>query len=185
MINSFRLLKERKSKKGFSLLELLLVLGVIAALIVAAFMIFPKVQASQRLDRESRNLTAIQAGVKSLYGGRAKISDLNTDSFIASKNAPDNMIQEGKLINEWKGNVSVEYSGNHGKYNIIYDAVPASDCSKLISAVSGNFVIIDVYNGNGSTQVKNLEEGKNIDIAATSAACFSEDNSTIIFSSII
>lgn len=46
MINSFRLLKGSKSKKGFSLLELLLVLGVIAALIVAAFMIFPKVQAS-------------------------------------------------------------------------------------------------------------------------------------------
>ncbi|MCP6541781.1 prepilin-type cleavage/methylation domain-containing protein, partial [Klebsiella pneumoniae] len=109
---------------------LLLVLGAIAALIVAAFMIFPKVQASQRIDRESRNLTAIQAGVKSLYGGRAKISSINTDSFIASKNAPENMIQDGKLINEWKGNVSVEYSGNHGKYNIIYDAVPASDCSK-------------------------------------------------------
>ncbi|MGK1883163.1 type 4 pilus major pilin, partial [Klebsiella pneumoniae] len=110
---------------------------------------------------------------------------INTDSFIASKNAPENMIQDGKLINEWKGNVQVEYSGNHGKYNIIYDAVPASDCSKLIAAVSGNFVSIDVYNGNGGTQVKNLEEGKNIDIAATSAACFSEDNSTIIFASII
>lgn len=105
MINSFRLLKDRKSKKGFSLLEILLVLGAIAALIVAAFMIFPKVQASQRIDRESRNLTAIQAGVKSLYGGRAKISSINTDSFIASKNAPENMIQDGKLINEWKGNV--------------------------------------------------------------------------------
>ena len=185
MINSFRLLKDRKSKKGFSLLEILLVLGAIAALIVAAFMIFPKVQASQRIDRESRNLTAIQAGVKSLYGGRAKISSINTDSFIASKNAPENMIQDGKLINEWKGNVQVEYSGNHGKYNIIYDAVPASDCSKLIAAVSSNFVSIDVYNGNGGTQVKNLEEGKNIDIAATSAACFSEDNATIIFASII
>ncbi|HBR0320470.1 TPA: prepilin-type N-terminal cleavage/methylation domain-containing protein [Klebsiella quasipneumoniae] len=185
MINSFRLLKDRKSKKGFSLLEILLVLGAIAALIVAAFMIFPKVQASQRIDRESRNLTAIQAGVKSLYGGRAKISSINTNSFIASKNAPENMIQDGKLINEWKGNVQVEYSGNHGKYNIIYDAVPASDCSKLIAAVSGNFVSIDVYNGNGGTQVKNLEEGKNIDIAATSAACFSEDNATIIFASII
>ncbi|MED5727507.1 type II secretion system protein [Enterobacter hormaechei] len=53
MINSFRLLKDRKSKKGFSLLEILLVLGAIAALIVAAFMIFPKVQASQRIDRKA------------------------------------------------------------------------------------------------------------------------------------
>ena len=36
MINSFRLLKGRKSKKGFSLLELLLTLGVIAGIIIAA-----------------------------------------------------------------------------------------------------------------------------------------------------
>ena len=36
---------KRKSKKGFSLLELLLVLGIIAALVVAAFIVYPKVQA--------------------------------------------------------------------------------------------------------------------------------------------
>ncbi len=32
---------KRKSKKGFSLLELLLVLGIIAALVVAAFIVYP------------------------------------------------------------------------------------------------------------------------------------------------
>lgn len=31
---------KRKSKKGFSLLELLLVLGIIAALVVAAFIVY-------------------------------------------------------------------------------------------------------------------------------------------------
>lgn len=45
---------KRKSKKGFSLLELLLVLGIIAALVVAAFIVYPKVQASQRAQAESR-----------------------------------------------------------------------------------------------------------------------------------
>ncbi|ENH5449800.1 prepilin-type N-terminal cleavage/methylation domain-containing protein, partial [Klebsiella pneumoniae] len=37
------LIKNKKSKKGFSLLELLLVLGIIAALVVAAFIVYPKV----------------------------------------------------------------------------------------------------------------------------------------------
>lgn len=35
-----------KSKKGFSLLEILLVLGIIASLIVAAFIVYPKIQSS-------------------------------------------------------------------------------------------------------------------------------------------
>lgn len=55
---------KRKSKKGFSLLELLLVLGIIAALVVAAFIVYPKVQASQRAQAESNNIATIQAGVK-------------------------------------------------------------------------------------------------------------------------
>lgn len=33
-------------RKGYSLLELLLVLGIVAALIVVAFIIYPKIQAS-------------------------------------------------------------------------------------------------------------------------------------------
>jgi prepilin-type N-terminal cleavage/methylation domain-containing protein len=58
------LIKNIKSKKGFSLLELLLVLGIIAALVVAAFIVYPKVQASQRAQAESNNIATIQAGVK-------------------------------------------------------------------------------------------------------------------------
>ena len=61
------LIKNKKSKKGFSLLELLLVLGIIAALVVAAFIVYPKVQASQRAQAESNNIATIQAGVKALY----------------------------------------------------------------------------------------------------------------------
>ncbi|MCS5856821.1 hypothetical protein LNO23_26295 [Klebsiella pneumoniae subsp. pneumoniae] len=66
---------------------MLLTLGVIAGIIIAAFIVFPKFRLHKKIDKESRNITAIQAGVKSLYSGRAKISSLNTDSFIASKNA--------------------------------------------------------------------------------------------------
>lgn len=48
MINSFILLKDRKSKKGFSLLELLLTLGVIAGIIIAAFIVFQKFRLHKR-----------------------------------------------------------------------------------------------------------------------------------------
>ncbi len=52
---------KRKSKKGFSLLELLLVLGIIAALVVAAFIVYPKVQASQRAQAESHHTGRCQS----------------------------------------------------------------------------------------------------------------------------
>lgn len=48
---------KRINKKGFSLLELLLVLGIIAALIVAAFIVYPKVQDSNRATTEAKNIS--------------------------------------------------------------------------------------------------------------------------------
>ena len=53
---------ERK-RKGFSLLELLLVMGIIAALIVAAFIVYPKVQSYRNVKIESNNISSLKAEV--------------------------------------------------------------------------------------------------------------------------
>ena len=42
-------LKNKMKKQGFSLLELLLVMGIVAALIIAAFIIYPKVMTQVRV----------------------------------------------------------------------------------------------------------------------------------------
>lgn len=171
--------------KGFSLLEILLVLAVAAALVIGAFMLYPKLVASQKIEKESKNITTLQAGVKALYAGRSRLSGLSPTVLIQSKNVPDNMVQDGKLINEWKGEVDIAYQGNHGKYSITYNGVPAEACSKFITGVSGNFVSITIYNGGSGGDVKNDEEGKPLEVAKTASACGSDTVSTIMFSSII
>ena len=100
---------KRKSKKGFSLLELLLVLGIIAALVVAAFIVYPKVQASQRAQAESNNIATIQAGVKALYTSASSFTGLTNTVAVQAKIFPDNMLSgsgtAAKPINAFKGNV--------------------------------------------------------------------------------
>lgn len=51
----FTLTMYRKNS-GFSLIELLLVLGIIAALSTAAFIIFPKVQAANERQRNQQDV---------------------------------------------------------------------------------------------------------------------------------
>ena len=85
------LIKNIKNKKGFSLLELLLVLGIIAALVVAAFIVYPKVQASQRAQAESNNIATIQAGVKALYTSASSFTGLTNTVAVQAKIFPDNM----------------------------------------------------------------------------------------------
>ena len=186
------LIKNKKSKKGFSLLELLLVLGIIAALVVAAFIVYPKVQASQRAQAESNNIAAIQAGVKALYTSASSFTGLTNSVAVQAKIFPDNMLSgsgsAAKPINAFKGNVTLAAdktgpSGADGSsFTIIYSNVPAAECTKIITAVAGNFYKTGVGNvGNGNVKTA----GEVLDVAKTAMLCQNGGNSnTLIFTSL-
>lgn len=182
------LLKNKKSKKGFSLLKLLLVLGIIAALVVAAFIVYPKVQASQRAQAESNNIATIQAGVKALYTSASSFTGLTNAVAVQAKIFPDNMLSgagnAAKPINTFKGNVTLAAaktgpsSVDGSSFTITYDNVPAAECVKITTAAAGNFYITHV----GDKVVK--AAGGTLDVAATAAACSNATNNKLVFTSI-
>ncbi|EBO2776411.1 prepilin-type N-terminal cleavage/methylation domain-containing protein, partial [Salmonella enterica subsp. enterica serovar Brandenburg] len=174
--------------KGFSLLELLLVLGIIAALVVAAFIVYPKVQASQRAQAESNNIATIQAGVKALYTSASSFTGLNNSVAVQAKIFPDNMLSgsgsAAKPINAFKGNVVVASAdtgpsaATGSSFTITYENVPAAECTKIITAAAGNFYIAQV----GDATVK--EAGGTLNVAATAAACSDANSNKLVFTSI-
>jgi prepilin-type N-terminal cleavage/methylation domain-containing protein len=182
------LLKNRKSKKGFSLLELLLVLGIIAALVVAAFIVYPKVQASQRSQAESNNIATIQAGVKALYTAASTYTDLDNSVAVQAKIFPDNMLSgsgsSATPINAFKGAVTVASastgpsSTDGSSFTIEYENVPAAECTKIITATAGNFYIASV---NG-TEVKSAGGSLNVGTAASSCESGGNDNTLLLTS---
>lgn len=147
---------KKSNKKGFSLLELLLVLGIIAALIVAAFIIYPKVQDANKSSAEARNISAIYAGVKSLYSGSSTYKGLDDTLAYKAKIYPDNMVigNGTSFVNSYSGSVSVESSSNtsvgedDSGFRIKYTLLPSASCAKIVAAVSHDFYEI---NANGTT----------------------------------
>lgn len=184
------LIKNKKSKKGFSLLELLLVLGIIAALVVAAFIVYPKVQASQRAEAESSNIAAIQAGVKSLYAASPSYTGLTTQVGVQANVFPDNMLSgsgsDATPINVFKGEVTLAAAATGpsktagSSFTITYNSVPANECAKIVSSIGPNFDSVTV--GSGGTVVK--ESGKALDISATVKTCAGPIANKIVFTSL-
>ncbi|MGL0517597.1 type 4 pilus major pilin, partial [Salmonella enterica subsp. enterica] len=136
--------------------ELLLVLGIIATLVVAAFIVYPKVLASQRAQAESNNIATIQAGVKALYTSASSFTGLTNTVAVQAKIFPDNMLSgtgnAAKPINAFKGNVTLAAAGN------FYTAKVGS---KVVKAADGT-----------------------LDVAATAAACNNATSNTLVFTSI-
>lgn len=185
--------KKMKQKNGFSLIELLLVLGIIAALAITAFMIYPKVSSSNNAQREASNINTIRASVSSLYSSSPDYHGLTTAVGIKSKIFPDTMVNTAgtAALNTFKGNVTLATSSfsrsgfvRDSAFSIIYEAVPSAECVKIVSAVQSNFYSILV----GKTAVKdNRGSGTTVavgevavDVAKLTTAC-AAGNITIQF----
>lgn len=193
----------RRSRKGFSLLELLLTLGIIAGLIVAAFIVYPKVQAYRNVKIEASNISTLKAEISSLYsstiGSMPNSYSLNS-VLINAKVIPENMIIGGnKIRNTWGGDV---YTGtydiaNASAFVIQYNHVPRDECAKLVmetatgfeQVVVGSEVAGDTYGivRNGSNRgvvfgINKLGDGETaLNVASVTAACNVGANAFIMY----
>ncbi len=178
-----------KKEKGFSLLELLLVMGIIAALIVAAFIVYPKVRDSQAVDVEAKNIATIRSGLLALYASQATIAgNINNTIAIRANIFPENMLQKSGntvtgVVNSFGGKVTLSATNwvSFGKVvaNVQYDNVPKDVCVKLVSAVGPTMEIIAV----GAYWAKNEMANVSYSIASVTDACSKmAKNDTITFS---
>lgn len=173
---------------GFSLIELLLVLGVLAILLIAAFVVYPQVRDRNQINQELTNLTAIKANVSSLYASRRNYESLNTGIanqarvFPSSINGGDYRDGAG-LTPSWGGSigigpypVAIGGYGANGTYMISYTDVPQSVCLGFLSGAAPNFLRMSV---NGK-RVLDLPEGERFDVGAAAEACQNSDTLGII-----
>lgn len=148
-----------QSSRGFSLVELLLVLGVISILLVAAFVVYPQVRDREQANKEIANMVAIRANLTSLYASRGgNYGGLRTDvanqahAFPVRMNGGD-YGPGASVVSSWGGVVAVgtgsgplhrAVPAGSRKYAIRYMNVPAGVCLKLVSGVATSFDQINV-----------------------------------------
>lgn len=140
-----------KNNKGFSLIEMLLVLGVLAVLLVAAFVVYPRVRDASRANNEVANLTAIKASINNLYATKGgNYSGLTTGVANQARAFPASMnsgTYTGEAItSSWGGEVKITPAAgaNSRTFDIEYAAVPEGVCLGLVSGAAGNFKQITV-----------------------------------------
>lgn len=164
-------------KNGFSLLELMLVLGVIAALIIAAFMIYPKVSNSLKVSTEERNILTIKTVVVQTYAGKAYYDNALNNSAFFKTILPTNISQWGSIY-QLSGQLSQE-AGIYQGFSIVIDSIPKDSCIKLASDLQNNFTRIAVNGTYVVVSPNKLFQTVNFDINNAVSAC--TDNSEIQF----
>lgn len=170
-------------KKGFSLLEIILVLAVAAGFIIGVFMLLSKTQAGQRAAREANYMTTITTGVRALYIGVPSYAGITTAAIVNARVFPEDMLPDSTStapLNSWKGLVTIA-SSNEGpsgatgsSFTITYPNVPGEDCVKIVSQIGPSYYIIKV-NGTTVKDPVNL-----LDPATLGVACKAGGNSNTL-----
>ena len=142
------MIKINKKNKGFTLVEILLVVGFIALASVGVYTIYSKVQLSSGATTESRNLDTIRAGIKQLYGANHNYGTLSNTVVNAGRITPDNMktapnSTDSVITNSFGGVVTIAPAnlggGTNNGFSITYNGVPAGVCTKLVSTGGSQF----------------------------------------------
>ena len=66
-----------RKRKGFTLVEILLVVGFIALAGIGIYTVYTKVQMSNAALQEGKNLDTIRAGTKNLFGGTQTYANIS------------------------------------------------------------------------------------------------------------
>lgn len=172
----------RTKAAGFSLIELLLVIGFIAGALVLAFVTYPKVLATNRANVEAQHITIFSGGIKNMYATAQNFSSLSNTVMINAKVVPDDLQVAGGVINNiWGGDITVAPDTTSAlRYTITYSGVPRSECVKLGTSVAVNFLKLSIQ---GTVIFDRTGTGGsvNLDPAVVASSCVDGQVNALVF----
>lgn len=162
-------LRSKRNVKGFTLIELSIVIIVGALLLAVALVIARSVLADNRANDELKELPVIITRVQKLYANRPNFAGLTTTLAIAQNVFPDSRVASTTTVNNrWGGTITmapVTIASANDAVDATYTLVPKSECLAVIPQVENNMRTITV----GGTVVK--ADGALTDLTALGTQC--------------
>lgn len=169
----------KKKNKGFSLLEIILVLAVAAGFIIGVFTLLSKSQMNSKATQETRNILTLQSEIQRMYQGQPNYNGLSTSLMIQAKIVPDSMLANpgstsSDILNSFGGKIIPGIVT--GGFNLSLYSIPTEACAKIVPAVANTFHTIVINNAT----VKNTNGGINMDLANAIAQCNKQDPTILL-----
>ncbi len=147
----------RKGEKGFSLLELLLVVGVGALLLLAGIATYRLVVQGNNVNEAIRVLATIKQQTQRAFQGQRAYAAANGDdlvpTLVAMEAFPAGVLDAANLpYHPWGGLIDVTAAQSPAgavadSFDIVFNAVPTDACIQLGSSFDeedSDFILLDV-----------------------------------------
>lgn len=171
-----------KKTKGFTLIEVLIVLAIAAAVLFAVFAAVSKVQAKQITKEAAEGLNLMVADTRAKFKSQGNFTGISPKVLIDNRIPPSNMIQGNNIVSPWNTNIGVAAATLQNTNDAVaftYTGIGEEDCSNFVTAAEGSFARVTV---NG-TAVKDVPGNVHqVNVATLGTACSNGGaNNTIVF----
>lgn len=129
--------KANKNKKGFSLVELLAVLGVGGAMVAGALTLVSNVQTKREVKLHSENISTIFNNMQNLFANESMDSTVTTTVLVTAGVFPNQLnIDTSATPNVVKtpGGGSVTITPNADGFTLNYGKISSSSCVEVVKA---------------------------------------------------
>ncbi|HFI7911061.1 TPA: type 4 pilus major pilin [Escherichia coli] len=146
--------RKKEQDKGATLMEVLLVVGVIVVLAASAYKLYSMVQSNIQSSNEQNNVLTVIANMKSLkFQGRYTDSNY-IKTLYAQGLLPSDMIADttgASAKNPWGGSVTITTSSDKYSFNVVEASVPKKNCMAMVNALRSSSAISKINDTSTST----------------------------------
>lgn len=133
---------KNRYQQGATLLEIMMVLGLIAVITFSALAFYQKTSQSNKMQTEVKNLGALVSGIENMYASQGNYNGLTNTVIYNSNFIPDSMkgVAVGSLMTQWKNPITVTSSGAaFQQMQILLSAIPKAACMEMVSSLYKSF----------------------------------------------
>ncbi len=172
--------RQIKSRRGATLLELTMVVGIIAIISIAAIAYYNSVNNGNKIKDEVNNLNSLSATIRNMFNTQGSYSGLSNAVVLKSSTFPDRMRVPNnatQIKHSWLSNgvtvASANVSGTADDgFTITYKGVPGDACTDIISNTYRHFVKVK----QGSVELTPQST-----LAQITSTCGNATNNEIVF----
>ena len=137
-LNAVLTARRVRRNKGFSLVEIAMVLAIIALLVAGVMLFFSNASNAQKTNDAMTELAAVQQVVRSIYAGQPSYNGLTSAVLASSAQLPNKWVSAaGGLVDPFAGAVTVVAVNTDQNFSVTMTNVPNASCNKMVTTDFG------------------------------------------------
>src|SRR5690606_9597910 len=105
MIIKGKIMRIKRKVRAFTLVELLIVIGIMAVMSAGMYAVYSNVSLSQKSTQEINNLNILKGGIENLFASSSDYTGLDMPLIAKSSIPASNMMKSGpsgdQVVNSW------------------------------------------------------------------------------------